>query len=143
MSGENPSNIIRSWNLQTGFSTGPVVSDKLTPPQYGRIRTPFVTTWREEQLSSNLDWGSSQFSIYLPESLKVIASIYLRINLPALGPGQTYKNYCGLYAMRRLRIMSAGTEVYSHVLACRLRDVPAETSATCQFVTPVARCVCR
>lgn len=122
MSGENPSNIIRSWNLQTGFSTGPVVSDKLTPPQYGRIRTPFVTTWREEQLSSNLDWGSSQFSIYLPESLKVIASIYLRINLPALGAGMTYKNYCGLYAMRRLRIMSAGTEVYSCDVGRMLAD---------------------
>ena len=122
MSGENPSNIIRSWNLQTGFSTGPVVADKLTPPQYGRIRTPFVTTWREEQLSTNLDWGSSQFSIYLPESLKVIASIYLRVDLPALAAGQTFKGYCGLYVMRRLRIMSAGTEVYSCDVGRMLAD---------------------
>ena len=83
MSFENPQNIIRSWNLQSNFATGPVVADKLTPPQYGRIRTNFVNTWREEKVDSRLDWGVSNFSVYLPESLRVVASIYLRVSLLA------------------------------------------------------------
>ena len=112
MSYENPENIIRSWNIQSNFATGPVTADQLVPPQYGRIRTPFVNTWREEVVNSTLDWGSSNFSIYLPESLRVLSSVYLRIQLPALG-SSTYKNYPGLYAIKNIRIMSAGQEVYT------------------------------
>ena len=79
--GENPQNIIRSWNLQTNFQTGPVFQDKLVPPKYGRIRTNFVTTWREENNLGNLDWESVNHTVYLPESLRVVASIYLRVAL--------------------------------------------------------------
>ena len=112
MAYENPENIIRSWNIQGNFATGPVTADQLVPPQYGRIRTPFVNTWREEQCNSTLDWGSSNFSIYLPESLRVLNAVYLRIQLPALA-STTYKNYPGLYAIKNIRIMSAGQEVYT------------------------------
>ena len=112
MAYENPENIIRSWNIQSNFATGPVTADQLVPPQYGRIRTPFVNTWREEQCNSTLDWGSSNFSIYLPESLRVLNAVYLRIQLPALA-STTYKNYPGLYAIKNVRIMSAGQEVYT------------------------------
>ena len=111
MSFENPENIIRSWNVQSNFAAGPVVADRLVPPQYGRIRTPFVQTWREEAVSSTLDWGSNNFSIYLPESLRVIGSMYLRIQLPVANA--TYKDYPGLYAIKTIRLLSAGQEVYT------------------------------
>ena len=92
MSFENPENIIRSWNVQSNFAAGPVVADRLVPPQYGRIRTPFVQTWREEA------------GIYLPESLRVI-------ELPVANA--TYKDYPGLYAIKTIRLLSAGQEVYT------------------------------
>ena len=95
MSFENPAQIIRSWNLQGSFSSGQVVQDKLVPRRFTRIRTPFVNTWREEALNSNLDWGSQAFSFYLPESLRVISSMFLRIPLPVLGSG-AYKKIPGL-----------------------------------------------
>lgn len=112
MSYENPENIIRSWNVQTNFATGPVTADQLVPPQYSRIRTPFLLTWREESCNSTLDWGSQNFSIYLPESLRVVNDIYLRIQLPALA-SSTYKKHPGLYAIKTIRIVSQGQEVYS------------------------------
>ena len=118
MSFENPTNIIRSWALQSSFANGPVTIDKLTPPQYGRIRTNHVTVWRQEAVSSNLDWGSSQFSIYLPESLRVVKEMYLQVNLPAIGGGETYKAYPALNIIREFRIMSNGQEVYN----CRYSD---------------------
>ena len=109
---ENPRNIIRSWNLQTNFATGPVVKDNLVPPSYGRIRTPHICTWREFPLENTLDWGASEYSFFLPQSLRVIKNLYLKIRLPALNAGN-YRRYCGLYAIRNLRILSAGQEVYS------------------------------
>ena len=112
MSYENPENIIRSWNVQTNFATGPVTADQLVPPQYSRIRTPFLKTWREEACNTTLDWGSSNFSIYLPESLRVVSDIFLRIRLPALG-SSTYKRFPGLYAIKTIRLLSQGQEVYS------------------------------
>ena len=112
MSYENPENIIRSWNVQTNFATGPVTADQLVPPQYSRIRTPFLLTWREESCNSTLDWGSSNFSIYLPESLRVVSDMYLRIQLPALA-STTYKKYPGLFAIKTIRLLSQGQEVYS------------------------------
>ena len=112
MSQENPANLIRSWNLMSGWATGPIREDKLTPVKYGRIRTLFNHTWREEQVSSNFDWGAQNFSIYLPESLYVVGSIYLKIVLPANGSGN-YKDYPGIHALKQVRLMSNGTEVYT------------------------------
>ena len=109
---ENMTGIIQSWNLQQNFNTGPVVEDKLSPVTYGRIRTLYGHTWREEQLSTQFDWGTNQFSVYLPESLYVVSSVYLKINLPANNAGN-YKEYPGIDALRTLRLMSNGTEVYT------------------------------
>ena len=113
MSSENPQNLIRSWNLQSTFSAGPVQEDKLVPPDFGRIRTPFVHTWREQSLSNNLDWGSQRFSISLPESLRVVSSVYLKIDVPANSNAAAFKKYVGIYAVRECKILSAGQEVYT------------------------------
>jgi hypothetical protein len=104
---ENPQNIIRSWNLQTSFATGPVVTDKLVPLPYGRIRTNFVQTWRTQSLA-NVDWGVENYSV----SLRVISAIYLKLECPANGAA-SYKAYPGLYAIRSMRLLSGGQEVYT------------------------------
>ena len=117
---ENPQNLVRSWNLMTGWATGPVFQDKLAPEDYGRIKTFYNHTWREEQLSSTLDWGKEDFSVYLPESLYVLSSCYLKINVPQ--GGAAFKKYPGLYAVKRVRLMSNGTEVYTYDSNLFLRD---------------------
>ena len=119
---ENPQNIIRSWNLQSNFATGPVVVDKLTPPAFGRIRTNFISTWREENLDSRLDWESRDFSVYLPESLRVVGAIYLKIALPANSASAAFKDYPGLYALETVRLVSGGQEVYSCDVQVMLGD---------------------
>lgn len=112
MSGENPQNIIRSWNSQANFANGRVLMDRLVPPAFSRIRTPFLHTWREDAASvANLDWGSKNFSIYLPESLRVVRAIFLKIECPAISAN--FKSYPGLAAVKSLRILSAGQEVYT------------------------------
>ena len=118
---ENPQQLDRSWNLQSNFATGPVVVDKLVPPNYGRIRTPFVYTWRHQSIDNVFDWGANQHSLYLPESLRVIGSIYLRIELPVLA-SSTYKKYPGLYIIKSLRFLSAGQEIYTCDYADFLTD---------------------
>ena len=110
---ENISNLVRSWNLMSGWATGPVTQDKLAPEQYGRILTLFNHTWREEVVGTNFDWGSQSFSVYLPESLYVVSSIYLKIRLPAIGSGGVYKAFPGIYCLKSIRLMSNGTELYT------------------------------
>ena len=119
---ENPQNIIRSWNLQTNFATGPVIQDKLIPPKFGRIRTNFVNTWREEKVDTRLDWNSSNFSVYLPESLRVVASIFLKVDLPANSGSAVYKKYPALYIIKTLRLLSGGQELYSCDVGTMLAD---------------------
>ena len=99
--------------------------DKLVPPVFGRIRTNHVNVWREERLSNNLDFGSKNFSVYLPESLRVLNSIYLQVDLPVLSPSgatNTYKAYPGLYIIDTIRLVSAGQEVYT----CKYADFMAD-----------------
>lgn len=122
MSFENPSQLIRSWALQGSFSSGAVVQDKLVPKRFARIRTPFVNTYRTEAISSQLDWGTQAFSFYLPESLRVISSMFLEIPLPALAGGKLYKTIPGFYAVKRIRFLSAGQESYSCEVGQYLRD---------------------
>jgi hypothetical protein len=121
MSFENSLQVQRSWNLQGAFSNGSIVVDKLVPNRFTRIRTPFINTWRSEQVSSTLNWGSQSFSWYLPESLRVVSSIFIRIPLPALNSGE-YKDIPGLYAVERVRFLSAGNESYFCELGQYLRD---------------------
>ena len=106
MGSEEPSNIIRSWNLQSSFGAGAVVSESLVPRRYGRTRTPFVCVWREEQLNSILDFSSENFSVYMPESLRVLKEAYLKIEVPA--SPSALKKFPGLYFIERIRLLSAG-----------------------------------
>ena len=123
MSYENPQNIIRSWNLQSNFATGPVLQDKLTPPVFGRIRTNHIKTWREERVDTRLDWANATpFSVSLPESLRVVSAIYLKVDLPANSGGAAYKDYPALYIIKTLRLMSGGQEVYSCDVQTMLGD---------------------
>ncbi len=110
MSYENPENIVRSWGLQSSFATGPVVKDTLVPRKFGKIRTPFICTWREEKLNSILDHGSQNFSVYLPESLRVLKSAFVKIEVPATA--SALKDHPGLHFIKSIRILSAGQEVY-------------------------------
>ncbi len=114
MSSENPQNIIRSWNTQGNFASGRVLMDRLVPNGFSRIRTPFVMTWREDSATvANLDWDSKNFSIYLPESLRVVRAIFLKIDCPAITGGALFKEYPGLQIIKTIRLLSAGQEVYS------------------------------
>ena len=109
---ENPQNIIRSWNVQTAFSGGPVTYNKLVPPKYGRIMYNYVQTWREVNAGlGDLDWGAEYFSFYLPKGIRILGAMYLRIQLPEIS-GATYKPYPGLYPIKDIRIMSGGQQVY-------------------------------
>ena len=56
---------------------------------------------------------SQNISAYLPESLRVVSSIYLKVDLPALGGSAVYKDYPALYVIKTLRLLSSGQEVYS------------------------------
>ena len=109
----NPQNLIRSWNTQANFANGRVVMDRLTPPAFTRIRTPFVMTWREDNaVVNNLDWDAKNFSVYLPESLRVIQGIYLKIECPQIDGGTDFKAYPGLQVIKQLRVLSGGSEAY-------------------------------
>ena len=110
---ENIQNLIRSWNMMTSWATGPVVEDKLSPEQYGRIRTLYNHTWREDVMPATFDWGSGPVSAFLPESLYVVSSIYLKIEIPEVASSGVFKPFPGIYALKSLRLMSNGTEVYT------------------------------
>lgn len=118
---ENPQQLIRSWALQGSFSNGAVTQDKLVPRGFTRIRTPFIQTWRSEQMTSTLDWGSQFHSWYVPESLQVIGSMFLRIPLPAISNGN-YKDIPGLYAVDQIRFLTKGSECYFVQVGQFLRD---------------------
>ena len=110
---ENPAQIMRSWNLQGTFASGEVKYNKLVPQPWKRIDTLFLQTWREETVSNVLDWGAQNFSFYLPESLRVLSSMYLEIQLPALSGGGTYKAFPALYVIDRLRFLTVCTMIPS------------------------------
>ena len=129
MSTENPQNIMQSWNLQQSLRTGPTVDDRLAPPDFGKIRTQFISTWREQKLENNLDWGVSNFSIYLPESLRVLSSVFLKIVVPANSNSAVFKKYPGIYAVKSFRILSAGQECYTANVKQHLTDYCQSLSA--------------
>lgn len=128
---ENPQNIIRSWNVQTAFSGGPVTYNKLVPPKYGRIMYNYVQTWREVSAGlGDLDWSSKYFSFYLPKGIRILGAMYLRIKLPAIS-GATYKPYPGLYPIKDIRIMSGGQQVYLAPYTMFLADHMQSLTAHC------------
>ena len=122
MSSENPTQLMRSWTLQGSHASGTVRYNKLVPQAWQRIETNFVQTWREDNVSSSLDWGSANLTYFIPESLNVISSMFLEIDLPALAAGSTYKPFPALYAVKSMRFLSAGNEAYVVEPALFLRD---------------------
>ena len=104
---ENPSEIKRSWALQSNWKSGPAVINKLVPQGFGRIAVPFVQTWREVA-APTLDWGARNYNIIIPEGIRCISAAYLEIDLPAA----KYRKYPGLYIIKTFRIRSAGNIVY-------------------------------
>ena len=114
---ENPSEIKRSWNLQTNWQTGPKVANKLLPPVFGRIAVPFVSTWRESA-QPTLDWGAQNHSIIIPEGVRCLSAAYLQIDLPSA----QYKAYPGLYIIDEFRLRSSGQIVYTCDYAQHIAD---------------------
>lgn len=104
---ENPEEIRRSWALQTNWQTGPKTVNKLQPPPFGRIVTPFVQTWREQQ-QPTLDFSAQNFSVFIPEGIRCISAAYLHIKLPAA----EYRAYPGLNIIDTFRLRSGGQIVY-------------------------------
>ena len=87
------------------------MADSLVPRKFGRIRSNFLCEWREQKLNSILDHGSENFSIYLPESLRVLKECFLKIELPA--NAAALKDFPGLHIIKTIRLMSAGQECYT------------------------------
>ena len=114
---ENPDEIKRSWALQTAWQTGPTGVNKLVPPQFMKITTNFVQTWRE-QAQPTLDWGAENFSIYIPEGVRCISAAYLHIELGSA----KWRAYPGLHIIKTFRLRSAGQIVYECDYAQFLAD---------------------
>jgi hypothetical protein len=105
---ENPTEIKRSWNLQSNWQSGRTVINKLVPVPFQKIAVNFVQTWREESLGT-LDWGAKNFSIIMPEGIRCISAVYLEITLPSA----KYRKFPALYCIKNFRIRSAGNIVYT------------------------------
>ena len=122
MSSENVQPLIASWSLSSKYNNGPRVEDRLAPPKYKRINTLHTTVWREEACSSTLNWGTQHWSYLFPQSLQVVSSAFLRIQLPAVQQGN-YKKCVGLNCVKSMRLLSAGNTVYEITdLKTYLRD---------------------
>ena len=88
MSSENVQPIIRSYALASRFANGRVIADRLKPPAYRRIATLHQKTWREEPLSTGCDWGVTNFSFLIPESVTVLSSLFLASSFPIWPPAR-------------------------------------------------------
>ena len=104
-----PQIAIDSLPLTKSFQLGNVVSNKLVPDGFSKSQNFYLKTWRE-QSCQNSSWGET-WNYVLPESLNVVSSHFLEIDLNLLGSG-TYKKYPGLYAINRIKLLSNGSEVY-------------------------------
>ena len=122
MSSENVQPIIRSYALASRFANGRVVADRLKPPAYRRIATLHQKSWREEPLSTGCDWDVKNFSFLIPESVTVLSSLFLRIELPELAAGKVYKTNPALYCIKDFRLLSGGNVVYEQDLDAAFRD---------------------
>jgi hypothetical protein len=111
MSSENVEPLIASWALSSKYNNGPRIEDRLAPPKYKRINTLHTTVWREEACTSTLNWGTSNWSYLFPQSLQVVSSAFLRIELPAATQG-AYKKRVGLHCVKSMRLLSGGNTVY-------------------------------
>ena len=109
MSRSNPQIAIDSLPLTKSFQLGNVVSNKLVPDGFSKSQNFYLKTWRE-QSCQNASWGET-WNYVLPESLNVVSSHFLEIDLPPIVSG-TYKKIPGMYAINRIKLLSNGSEVY-------------------------------
>ena len=118
--GEDPTLFLESLPYSSQWNVGPVNRDNLAATAYARVRQPYIARFRTVPVSSSATVGAQNVSILLPESLQVMLSCYLRIDLPALaGPAIFYRKFVGARILREVRILSAGQQV----MACDFRDV--------------------
>jgi hypothetical protein len=122
MSSENVQPLLSSYALSSRFANGPrELDNRLQPPVYQRIATLSVSQQREEKCPTTLDWGTKSWSYLLPQSLQVISSAFLVVDLPQLAEG-TYRKNPGLYVLKNFRLLSAGTIVYEMDFDVVMRD---------------------
>ena len=119
MSVENTQPILKSFSLGSRFQNGKSIADPLQPPSFSRKPTLSLKTWRSEALNSTLDWGSENFVYEIPQSTKIVSSIYLKIKLPELASGAVYRKNPGLYCLKSFHLRSGGNIVYE----CQLEDM--------------------
>jgi hypothetical protein len=122
MSSENVQPIIRSYALASRFQNGRIVSDRLRPPAFRKLPTLYQKCWREEPLSTGCDWGVTNFSYLIPESVTILSSLFLRIELPALTAGKFYKTNPALYCIKDFKLLSGGNVVYTQDMDACFRD---------------------
>ena len=117
--GEDPTLFLESLPYSSQWNVGPVNRDNLAATAYARVRQPYIARFRTIPLPASAVVGAKNVSILLPESLQVMLSCYLRIELPELTAGATYRKFVGARILREIRVLSAGQQVMS----CDFRDV--------------------
>jgi len=90
----------------------------------------YLKTWREQSVQ-NANWGET-WNWICPESLNVVASHFLEINLPALGNGN-YKAVPGLYCVNTIKLLSNGSEVYELDYKTYIREFLSSMRDTEEF----------
>ena len=117
--GEDPTLFLESLPYSSQWNVGPVNRDNLAATAYARVRQPYIARFRTVPVPVSATIGAQNVSILLPESLQVMLSCYLRIELPLLTGTATYRKFVGARILRDVRILSAGQQV----MQCDYRDV--------------------
>jgi len=117
--GEDPTLFLESLPYSAQWNVGPVNRDNLAATAYARVRQPYIARFRTIPVPTNFAHTTTDCSFLLPESLQVLLSAYLRIDLPALATGVHYRKFVGARVLREVRVLSAGQQVFS----CDYRDV--------------------
>ena len=117
--GEDPTLFLESLPYSSQWNVGPVNRDNLAATAYARVRQPYIARFRTIPLPASAVIGAKNVSILLPESLQVMLSCYLRIELAPCTGSATYRKFVGARILRDVRILSAGQQVMS----CDFRDV--------------------
>ena len=117
--GEDPTLFLESLPYSAQWNVGPVNRDNLAATAYARVRQPYIARFRTIPVPTNFAHTTNDCSFLLPESLQVLLSCYLRIDLPALSGGAHYRKFVGARVLREVRVLSAGQQVFS----CDYRDV--------------------
>ena len=127
--GEDPTLFLESLPYSSQWNVGPVNRDNLAATAYARVRQPYIARFRTVPVPATFAVGATNQSFLLPESLQVMLSCYLRIDLPEIpaagvsgqpaGAQNMYRKFVGARILREVRVLSAGQQVMS----CDFRDV--------------------